>query len=72
MDKVCNFVNDCEDHSDEEYCGTCDFEKHWCGYEDDSDGSMDWQRLKAPSYNSDGPKTDHTYIYSKDQKHFAR
>jgi hypothetical protein len=58
---VCNFINDCLDKSDEAECGTCDFEKSWCGYYDDSDGEENWNRRKAPSMNPNGPKIDHTY-----------
>lgn len=59
--QVCNFINECQDKSDEAECGTCDFEKSWCGYYDDSAGEEKWNRRQAPSLNPNGPKIDHTF-----------
>jgi hypothetical protein len=33
IDKRCNFVNDCDDGSDEIDCGACEFDENFCGYE---------------------------------------
>ncbi len=59
-DKVCNFVDDCGDGSDEAECGTCDFESGMCGFYDKSEDMFRWNRTKAPSGISTGPKVDHT------------
>ena len=32
--QVCNFINDCPDGSDENNCGTCNFEASACGWYD--------------------------------------
>ncbi|XP_063741755.1 MAM and LDL-receptor class A domain-containing protein 1-like [Eleginops maclovinus] len=45
---VCNFEKDCEDGSDEEFCGSCDFEHHPCGWVDSSSSdSFRWRRQMA-------------------------
>jgi hypothetical protein len=59
-DKKCNFINDCDDKSDEINCGDCDFENSWCGWYDDSTGATVWTRKQAPSPNPTGPQVDHT------------
>ena len=59
-EKVCNFVNDCDDKSDEAECGTCDFENGMCGFYDKSYGDIKWDLRKAPSFLISGPKVDHT------------
>jgi len=59
-DKVCNFVDECGDGSDEAECGTCDFESGMCGFYEKSEDMFRWNRTKAPSGISTGPKVDHT------------
>ena len=59
-DKVCNFINECDDSSDEENCGTCDFEQSSCGWYDQSKDKFFWNRRQAPSLNFNGPQIDHT------------
>ena len=57
--KVCDFLKDCPDGSDESNCGTCDFEKSTCGWYDDG-YSLEWVRKTGPSSNQIGPQVDHT------------
>jgi len=64
-EKVCNFIADCDDSSDEADCGTCDFETSWCGFVDRSNDKFVWNRKQAPSSNSQGPQVDHTFGQSK-------
>ncbi|XP_006869969.1 PREDICTED: MAM and LDL-receptor class A domain-containing protein C10orf112 homolog [Chrysochloris asiatica] len=66
-DKLCDFVNDCADNSDETtfICsaspGRCDFEFDLCSWEQDQDDDFDWN-LKASSISTAGtePAADHT------------
>ncbi|EGV97831.1 MAM and LDL-receptor class A domain-containing protein C10orf112 [Cricetulus griseus] len=66
-DKLCDFVNDCADNSDESMfiCGTssgrCDFEFDLCAWEQDQDEDIDWN-LKASDIpaTSTEPAVDHT------------
>ncbi|XP_055449902.1 MAM and LDL-receptor class A domain-containing protein 1 isoform X1 [Psammomys obesus] len=66
-DKLCDFVNDCADNSDEStfICGTssgrCDFEFDICAWEQDQDEDIDWN-LKASNIaaTSTEPAVDHT------------
>uniref|UniRef100_A0A8C5VYQ1 MAM and LDL-receptor class A domain-containing protein 1 n=1 Tax=Microcebus murinus TaxID=30608 RepID=A0A8C5VYQ1_MICMU len=67
-DKLCDFVNDCADNSDETtvICGTssrgrCDFEFDLCSWEQEQDENLDWQ-LKGSSNPAAGtePAADHT------------
>lgn len=66
-DKLCDFVNDCADNSDETtfICGTssgrCDFEFDLCTWEQDQDEDIDWN-LKASNIPGTGtePAVDHT------------
>ncbi|XP_071348966.1 MAM and LDL-receptor class A domain-containing protein 2 isoform X2 [Trachinotus anak] len=44
---VCDFKEDCIDGSDEEFCGSCDFEHHTCGWNDTSPSSKRWRRQMA-------------------------
>lgn len=44
---VCDFTPDCEDASDEDNCGPCDFELDACGWIDHSKGRVAWQRSQA-------------------------
>ena len=69
--KVCDFEFDCADKSDEEMCGTCDFEKSECGFKDKSSGRFFWIRAEEPTTNTipgAGPTTDHTYINDTNTK----
>uniref|UniRef100_A0A8C6QSZ3 MAM and LDL receptor class A domain containing 1 n=2 Tax=Nannospalax galili TaxID=1026970 RepID=A0A8C6QSZ3_NANGA len=66
-DKLCDFVNDCADNSDETtfICGIssgrCDFEFDLCAWEQDQDDDFDWI-LKASNIptTSTEPAVDHT------------
>ncbi|XP_023985471.1 MAM and LDL-receptor class A domain-containing protein 1 [Physeter macrocephalus] len=66
-DKLCDFVNDCADNSDETpfICGTssgcCDFEFDLCSWKQEQDDDFDWN-LKASSIPASGtePAADHT------------
>ncbi|XP_036044862.1 MAM and LDL-receptor class A domain-containing protein 1 [Onychomys torridus] len=66
-DKLCDFVNDCADNSDETMfiCGAsserCDFEFDLCGWKQDQDEDIDWN-LKASNIPTTGtePAVDHT------------
>ena len=60
-EKVCNFISDCDDSSDEADCGTCDFELSTCGWSDRSSDKFVWNRKQAPSSNIQGPQIDHTF-----------
>nr|XP_006821080.1 PREDICTED: apical endosomal glycoprotein-like [Saccoglossus kowalevskii] len=64
--KVCNFVDDCMDNSDEDHCdnlvGRCSFELDTCGWKQESGDEFDWTFYSsATSSYSTGPSTDHTY-----------
>uniref|UniRef100_V5H852 Putative thyroid hormone-induced protein b n=1 Tax=Ixodes ricinus TaxID=34613 RepID=V5H852_IXORI len=46
--KVCDFVKDCKDGSDEVDCGACDFKKSTCGWTYPSRGYLpNWQRKRV-------------------------
>ncbi|XP_034411292.1 MAM and LDL-receptor class A domain-containing protein 2 [Cyclopterus lumpus] len=55
---VCDFKTDCEDGSDEEFCGSCFFEDHSCGWKDISGVSYRWSRQMANITSI--PGLDHT------------
>ncbi|XP_067330349.1 MAM and LDL-receptor class A domain-containing protein 2 [Channa argus] len=55
---VCDFKEDCKDGSDEEFCGSCDFENHTCGWKDTSDVSYHWKWQMANITSI--PGEDHT------------
>ncbi|KAH9502694.1 hypothetical protein Btru_069532, partial [Bulinus truncatus] len=57
--KVCDFISQCEDSSDERGCGSCTFEDDECGWYDESIGNKMWTLVKAGS-SSAVPLTDHT------------
>ncbi|XP_037693308.1 MAM and LDL-receptor class A domain-containing protein 1 [Choloepus didactylus] len=67
QDRLCDFVDDCADRSDETafLCGAsggrCDFEFDLCSWEQDQDDDLDWN-LKASGVSSAGsePVADHT------------
>uniref|UniRef100_T1J3D5 MAM domain-containing protein n=1 Tax=Strigamia maritima TaxID=126957 RepID=T1J3D5_STRMM len=44
---VCNFEKDCKDGSDEDNCGTCDFEDGECGWADSSVGMYRWKKTQG-------------------------
>ncbi|XP_044077011.1 MAM and LDL-receptor class A domain-containing protein 1 isoform X2 [Siniperca chuatsi] len=56
--RVCDFKKDCEDGSDEEFCGSCDFEHHSCGWNNTSNISFRWRRQVANITSI--PGLDHT------------
>ncbi|XP_031666604.1 MAM and LDL-receptor class A domain-containing protein 2 [Oncorhynchus kisutch] len=58
VDDVCDFKDDCDDGSDEEFCGSCDFERHSCGWNDSSVGVYRW-RLEMANISLI-PGQDHT------------
>ncbi|XP_027784436.2 MAM and LDL-receptor class A domain-containing protein 1 [Marmota flaviventris] len=66
-EKLCDFVNDCADNSDETtyicrtFSGHCDFEFDLCAWEQDQDEDCDWN-LKPSSIppTSTEPAVDHT------------
>ncbi|XP_069847836.1 MAM and LDL-receptor class A domain-containing protein 1 [Dipodomys merriami] len=67
IDRMCDFVNDCADNSDENpfICGTssgrCDFEFDLCAWRQVQDDDFDWS-LKASSLSARSPEpaVDHT------------
>ncbi|XP_075409528.1 MAM and LDL-receptor class A domain-containing protein 1 [Tenrec ecaudatus] len=71
QDKLCDFVNDCADNSDETsfVCSTsserCDFEFDLCSWEQEQNDDLDWN-LKASSIPTAGtePAADHTLLNS--------
>ncbi|XP_071956933.1 MAM and LDL-receptor class A domain-containing protein 1-like [Antedon mediterranea] len=58
---VCNFIDDCNDGSDEIDCGTCTFEGGQCGWKSLDTGTFEWDmgQGSTPSANT-GPSRDHT------------
>ena len=57
---VCNFYDDCSDNTDENSCGTCDFERDYCGWTSPEDYRL-WARFRGSTFtNGTGPDTDHT------------
>ncbi|GIX75942.1 MAM and LDL-receptor class A domain-containing protein 2 [Caerostris extrusa] len=57
--KVCDFIFDCSDKSDERNCGPCTFEKDFCGWQNQSPGGFAWMFKNASDLNGYGPKMDH-------------
>ncbi|XP_018613321.1 MAM and LDL-receptor class A domain-containing protein 2 isoform X2 [Scleropages formosus] len=55
---VCDYHGDCSNGIDEEFCGSCDFDRHTCGWMDNSSGSFRW-RLEMANISSI-PGEDHT------------
>ncbi|XP_077378927.1 MAM and LDL-receptor class A domain-containing protein 1 isoform X1 [Festucalex cinctus] len=51
---VCNFQKDCEDGSDEFFCGSCDFEDHLCGWNSTYAWTRQWANVTSV------PGQDHT------------
>ncbi|EFB14977.1 hypothetical protein PANDA_019450 [Ailuropoda melanoleuca] len=78
-DKLCDFVDDCADNSDEStfICSTssvrCDFEFDLCSWEQEQDDDFDWN-LKASSIPAIGtePVADHTLRNSSGQYIFIK
>ena len=60
--KVCDFIKDCKDGSDESSCGACDFETDDtnCGWLYSSTGSLEWSRSGQTSMGVVGPSIDNT------------
>uniref|UniRef100_T1IL39 MAM domain-containing protein n=1 Tax=Strigamia maritima TaxID=126957 RepID=T1IL39_STRMM len=52
---VCNFEKDCKDGSDEDNCGTCDFEDGECGWADSSVGMYRWKKTQDLSGTTPSP-----------------
>ncbi|XP_015708985.1 MAM and LDL-receptor class A domain-containing protein 1 isoform X1 [Coturnix japonica] len=66
-DKLCDFVNDCADNSDENpaICrtsiGRCDFEFDLCDWKQEENDDFDWHlRTSSASKLGSGPAADHT------------
>ena len=58
---TCDFREDCMDGSDEQTCGTCDFEDSICGWTQDPKDNFDWTRFRGNTPSSfTGPDHDHT------------
>ncbi|RDD40324.1 MAM and LDL-receptor class A domain-containing protein 2 [Trichoplax sp. H2] len=64
--KVCDWVNDCADGSDEANCGACTFEKGQCGWQNTFTDNFNWTRHqgRTPSLTT-GPSYDHTTFSSR-------
>ncbi|CAE1245720.1 unnamed protein product [Acanthosepion pharaonis] len=59
--QVCDFIKQCKDGSDEDICGTCNFELVGnCGWNDRSTGRFKWQSHQGDSPGKFGPIKDHT------------
>ncbi|CAG5126619.1 unnamed protein product, partial [Candidula unifasciata] len=56
--KVCDFVSDCTDGSDEVICGTCTFEYGMCGWYYASTGSLKWSLSSQSVMGTVGPSSD--------------
>ncbi|CAN7937765.1 unnamed protein product [Ixodes hexagonus] len=49
-EQVCDFEPDCDDGSDEDGCGPCDFEIGTCGWSDASKGPLVWERRQGSDH----------------------
>uniref|UniRef100_H2YIR2 MAM domain-containing protein n=1 Tax=Ciona savignyi TaxID=51511 RepID=H2YIR2_CIOSA len=63
-EKVCDFIPDCVDRSDETSCGACQFEdednhQFTCGWSDSSAGQYQWVLVQANQAGDNGPGNDH-------------
>ena len=58
-----NFITDCPNGRDEQFCADCTFEKDLCQWLDISIGPFAWNRDKAANIvqNNVGPSVDRTY-----------
>ncbi|MPC30919.1 MAM and LDL-receptor class A domain-containing protein 2 [Portunus trituberculatus] len=62
-DQVCDFEKNCPEGDDESLCGTTDFEADMGGWQDLSDATYSWSRIKASDAyypNCTAPNADHT------------
>uniref|UniRef100_A0A0L8FMM2 MAM domain-containing protein n=1 Tax=Octopus bimaculoides TaxID=37653 RepID=A0A0L8FMM2_OCTBM len=57
---VCDFEKNCNDKSDEDVCGDCDFESGLCGWTDYSIGKFKWASHQGDTMGKIGPAKDHT------------
>ncbi|CAN7938493.1 unnamed protein product, partial [Ixodes hexagonus] len=60
VDRVCDFVKDCENGADEQNCGACDFSSDTCSWNLENslnNGSLAWRRKRAAEIE-DSPSTD--------------
>ncbi|XP_022096408.1 MAM and LDL-receptor class A domain-containing protein 1-like [Acanthaster planci] len=65
--QLCDFVNYCDDGTDEENCGTqCTFENDECNWNKVNSAAFEWKRQKgaSPAANT-GPDYDHTTLSEK-------
>ncbi|XP_035827620.1 MAM and LDL-receptor class A domain-containing protein 2-like [Aplysia californica] len=61
LSQKCDFSYDCQDHSDEQNCGACDFETSQCGWRDMSSGEYIFSRVNSSSTDvMIKPSHDHT------------
>nr|XP_027211162.1 MAM and LDL-receptor class A domain-containing protein 1-like [Penaeus vannamei] len=49
LDRVCNFIDECMDNSDERMCAECTFDDGICGWQDQSYGAYFWSRDEDPT-----------------------
>ncbi|EHB12586.1 hypothetical protein GW7_18801 [Heterocephalus glaber] len=74
-DKLCDFVNDCADNSDETaflcspFGGRCDFEFDLCAWEQDQDDDLDWI-LKASSIPEANVESAVDYTLGNSSNHY--
>ncbi|KAL3247960.1 hypothetical protein MRX96_056739 [Rhipicephalus microplus] len=73
IERVCDFVTDCDDGADEKDCGQCDFSESSCGWKNHSltnMGPTSWRREaigsveNSPQTGSDGTSTRRRNDYS--------